>query len=332
MNGIADSARDPALDFVKGSLVVFMVIYHAMNILSTAGPEDFEPIRFVSGSFIFLSGYVVARFQFERFQADRSATAIRLLQRGGKLLFLFTALNVLINLTGIGDPGKAQTGIPQYASNLLDIYVFGDSRFASFQILLPIAYLLALAPLCLLAIGSGTARILAALFLTFACAALPIESPHWQFMVLGTIGLLAGMLEHACGRSFAIKNAVPALVGLVACIGLMGFFSRYLATYAVGVVAVTKLLYDLGKTATLPHRLGKALALLGRYSLPCYLAQIAILRMLFVTLARERLGLGLEMLAFIAVTVALLLALCGSLSLLRDRYRLVHKSYNLIFS
>lgn len=53
-----------------------MALYHAMNILSTAAPEDFVHIRFVSGSFIFLSGYAIARFHLNGFQVDWMAHSL----------------------------------------------------------------------------------------------------------------------------------------------------------------------------------------------------------------------------------------------------------------
>src|SRR5207244_8569494 len=76
--------RDNALDFVKGALVVFMVVYHSMNILSTAGPEAFGYVRFVSSSFILLSGYIIARVYAGRFRMDRAGTSKRLITRGLK--------------------------------------------------------------------------------------------------------------------------------------------------------------------------------------------------------------------------------------------------------
>ena len=51
-------SRNAPLDFVKGLLVIAMVVYHEMNYFSTAGPEGFGHVRFVTGSFIFISGYI----------------------------------------------------------------------------------------------------------------------------------------------------------------------------------------------------------------------------------------------------------------------------------
>lgn len=106
-NGSAPAVRDLTLDLVKGALVVVMVVYHAMNIFSTAGPDEYAYVRFVSGSFILMSGYIVARFHEARFKADRRSTSRRLVVRGLKLLMLFTLLSLLINLMGKGNPTRS---------------------------------------------------------------------------------------------------------------------------------------------------------------------------------------------------------------------------------
>ena len=56
-----DSDRDLSLDFVKGILVIIMVIYHLMNHLSTASPKAFDYVRFVTGSFYPVDGGYLAR-------------------------------------------------------------------------------------------------------------------------------------------------------------------------------------------------------------------------------------------------------------------------------
>src|SRR5262245_25828550 len=113
MNRDQDTTRDLPLDFVKGMLVIVMVIYHVMNIFSTARSEAYGYIRFVSGSFIFISGYIIAIFYEQKFQIDRIGTSQRLIMRGLKLLLVFTVLNILINVTGVGNPNKAQLGLQQ---------------------------------------------------------------------------------------------------------------------------------------------------------------------------------------------------------------------------
>src|SRR5215471_235911 len=114
MNSTPGTPRDLILDFVKGILVIVMVIYHVMNVFSTASPEAFGYIRFVSGSFIFISGYIISVFYEQRFQTDGTSTSKRLAVRGLKILFIFTILNIFINLTGLKNPSKTQLGLQQY--------------------------------------------------------------------------------------------------------------------------------------------------------------------------------------------------------------------------
>jgi hypothetical protein len=114
-----------------------MVVYQAMNIFSTAGPDEYAYVRFVSGSFILMSGYIVARFHETRFKADWRSTSRRLVVRGLKLLMLFSLLKLLINLTGIGNPNKVQLGIQRCMNTLFEVYVAGAPGYSSFQILLP---------------------------------------------------------------------------------------------------------------------------------------------------------------------------------------------------
>lgn len=68
---INNSDRDVSLDFVKGILVIVMVIYHVMNYFSTAGPDSFGYVRFVTGSFIFVSGYIISTFYERKYRINR---------------------------------------------------------------------------------------------------------------------------------------------------------------------------------------------------------------------------------------------------------------------
>jgi fucose 4-O-acetylase-like acetyltransferase len=72
----APDVRDLTLDVVKGALVVLMVVCHAMNIFSIAGPDEYAYVRFVSGSFILMSCYIVARFDGPRLTQTGAARPV----------------------------------------------------------------------------------------------------------------------------------------------------------------------------------------------------------------------------------------------------------------
>jgi hypothetical protein len=326
------ATRDLTLDLVKGALVVIMVVYHAMNIFSTAGPDEYAYVRFVSGSFILMSGYIVARFYEARFSADWRSTSHRLVVRGLKLLILFTLLNLLINLTGIGNPNKAQLGIQRYMSSLFEVYVSGEPGYASFQILLPIAYLLVAAPALLMLVRLRKWLFVASFAMVVASSLFGIESVNLGFAALGGIGLSGGMLTNAMERPVVMRGAWSIAGGLLASVLLMKYLSADPTTYAIGTIVILKLLYDLGKAVGPGSRLARASILLGRYSLVCYIAQIIFMQGLSRGLSRPRWELGYETILVVVGTVAFLLVLSAVLAMLCDHYRFAAKTYKLIFS
>ena len=184
--------RDFAFDFVKGALVWLMVVYHVMSIMSTAAPEDYRYIRFISGSFIFIAGYILARFFEPAYRRDPLAASWRLVIRGFKVLLIFTALNMLIHATGIGNAHRLQLGTGGYWSHAASVYFRGDGSISSFVILLPIAYLLMTAPaFLLLSSFKRPAIALLMLLATLTAAAIPAitdQSAVVEFMLVGVCG------------------------------------------------------------------------------------------------------------------------------------------------
>jgi hypothetical protein len=330
--GSARAARDLTLDLVKGALVAVMVVYHAMNTFSTAGPDEYAYVRFVSGSFILISGYIVARFHEAHFRADWRGTSRRLVARGLKLLLLFTLMNLLINLTGVGNPNKVQLGIQGYTSALFKVYVAGQEGHASFQILLPIAYLLVAAPALLMLGRLKMWLFVASCAMAFVPSLFAIESVNLDFAILGAIGLSGGMLSNAVEKPFAMTGIWKIAGSLLASVMLMKYLNANLATYAFGTMVILMLLYDLGKAVGPDSRLARASILLGQYSLICYIAQIVFMQALSAGLSRPRWELGYKTSLIIVVTVVFLLVLSAALRMLCERHSLVAKAYKLTFS
>jgi hypothetical protein len=308
------------------------VVYHAMNIFSTAGPAEYAYVRFVSGSFILISGYIVVRFHEARFKADWCSTSQRLVVRGVKLLMLFTLLNLLINLTGIGNPNKVHLGIQRYMSTLFEVYVSGEFGYASFQILLPIAYLLIAAPIFLALSVLRRWLFAASSAMAFAPSLLGIESVNLDFVVLGALGLSGGMLINAMENPFAMRSRWSIIGSLLAGVILMKYLSANLATYALGTVVILKLLYDLGKAVGPGSGLARASILLGQYSLVCYIAQIIFMQALYRGLSRPRWELGYETIFVVFATIVFLFVLSAGVAMLCDRYRFAARAYKLVFS
>ena len=67
--GAVEKSRNSALDFTKGALVLFMVLYHSLNYfrLDRGGPY-LTYLRFLSPSFIFISGFLITHIYRSKYQ------------------------------------------------------------------------------------------------------------------------------------------------------------------------------------------------------------------------------------------------------------------------
>lgn len=326
------ATRDLSLDILKGMLVVIMTAYHAMNIFSTAGPTAYAYIRFVSGSFLVVSGYVIATFYLERFLVDWRRTSTKLEMRGLKLLIIFTTLNILIRIIGFSNPDKSQIGIYEYIRNMFDIYVVGDRRYASFQILLPLSYLLFVAPVLLALSRVSTWAFFGSFALTFMPNLFGIEWISIGFTALGAMGFFGGILANAPEKPVNIENPWTALVLLATTIFFMGYLSFNAGAYALGTFAIVKLLHDLSKAIIPENSFAIGAILLGRHSLLCYILQIIFMQLLSTGLARPRWPLGYETILVTLLTVVMLLLVCIMVERLGRRYKFVDKVYKFVFS
>ncbi len=327
-------SRDLPLDFVKGLLVIFMVVYHVMNYFSTAGPKEFGYVRFVSGSFIFISGYIISVFYEHRYWLDRASVSRRLFMRGVKLLLLFTALNLLIHGTGVANLRKPSINLEQYFAHLPSVYFSGNRTFAAFVILMPISYLLMASPFFLRLSRFGSVPTLLVALTALSFSLLDIGGDNVHLAILGLVGFSVGITINRSKRlrSFHVTQRGIVLGLLVVTIYVMGYLDRNTVTYSLGIMIVLKLFYDLARMADLGKKLNRAIIQLGQYSLACYILQILFLQALFRMMASPRWGLGFQTFSVFMLTTIFLIASCGCLTWLRCRSSSNDKSYHLLFS
>ena len=135
--------RLPALDFTKGALVLFMVLYHWLNYFVSADGAYYRYLRFLTPSFIFITGFLISHVYLSKYRITDPRLPRRLLTRGLKILGIFMLLNLGI---GLVVPGEALLNSFS-VSTLTSTYItgnFGSGRAAAFCVLVPISYLLIL--------------------------------------------------------------------------------------------------------------------------------------------------------------------------------------------
>src|SRR5271168_2859500 len=118
--------RISALDFTKGALVLIMVLYHWINYFIGPQWEYYEYLRFLTPSFIFITGFMISNVYLSKYSAADSRLSKRLFTRGLKLMAVFLALNLsrifIVPVLGTGVVARN----PPDLRNLFTIFVTGN--------------------------------------------------------------------------------------------------------------------------------------------------------------------------------------------------------------
>lgn len=258
-----------------------MVVYHSLNYTSEYHLA-FRYLSFLPSSFIFITGFLLARVYAVHYDVKQFALYQRLWIRGAKLLGLFTALNVTAHFIQGRNPVGQTVGISHFLDSWIDVYLNGGSRLAAFEVLLPIAYLLFLAPLLLwvdaqhrVALGAVTVGLLV------YCVWADFQGEAYanlNFIGVGVLGMLVGRLApENLGTLGRLRWALLAAY-LVYFYFAMSLGYVYLMQ-VVGATVALALIYafcpDEGDGFSRAR-----LIRLGQYSLVAYIAQIGILQIL----------------------------------------------------
>ncbi len=276
------SDRNQALDFTKGVLLLFMVLYHWINYFVAVGGTVFTYLRFLPPSFIFIAGFLIANIYPAKYGFSTSSLYTRLIVRGLKLLALFTVLNVVANIFFARSYRSAMPGVDGFISDAATIYTSGNAK-AAFGILVPISYLLLLSAGIFL-IGQvyrhAIHLVCAALFLLVAFLELHgFSGPNLMLLGIGLLGVLAGF--YPMDKIDAWVDYVSVIVCLN--MGYIVAVSIWEVNYlllAIGVSLSVMLIYLVGVKSVTWGGTRDLMILLGKYSLFGYVAQIALLQLL----------------------------------------------------
>jgi hypothetical protein len=273
-------SRDEALDGVKGALVLLMVVYHWANYFVGAEWEGYRYLRFLTPSFIFITGFLVSHVYLRRYPADSRILRGRLLRRGLKLLALFVALNAADTVTGGLEPSALAARWS--AGRLGEVLLIGDGG-AAFGILLPIAYFCLFAPgLLWMSVRLRLSTAVLALVLLVVSLALTMNgvvNPHLEQLAIACLGLAAGAgtpswLERLARVPGTVIAAYAVYLAAIAVLNVQYWLQ------VIGVGLSVALIYIAALQTWWPAAARHELAVLGRYSLFAYIAQIGILQVL----------------------------------------------------
>jgi hypothetical protein len=319
--------RNLALDFTKGTLVLIMVLYHWMNYFLVADGSVYKYLRFLTPSFIFITGFLIAQLYLISGKVQTAYVPTRLLVRAAKLMLIVSIFNIAINAMRI----ISHTTVKPSTTILLGCLV-GTVPIA-FSVLLPIAYLLFLSAGLLLASRwyTGIFHLLSAVFVVCAFW-LEMRGSTSGYLQLLSIGILGTSVGHmSIARLNRLINHPLELLVLYG--GYVSAVARWGDGYVLQIVGVCislAVIYWIGCAQPRLNQIQQTLILLGRYSLFGYIIQILILQLLRKGL--HPLGTRMNVLVVaLSAGMALTILIVRILDYTRIRSGAVNRLYTAVF-
>jgi peptidoglycan/LPS O-acetylase OafA/YrhL len=330
------TSRIPALDFTKGVLVLFMVLYHWLNYFVGSEGDVYKYLRFLTPSFIFITGFLISHVHCAKYGAGNPRLSARLLLRGLKILGLFILLNLLISvLLPNASIGNIFTGHPSV--NLDSVFITGNALYGigkatAFNVLVPISYLLLISALLMLS-RSITYSFYIIGSVLLLCMVLigtgSVHSANLELLTIGLLGLIFGYTPNVLRK--VVEHPYAIILAYAAYLAVITVRDVSFPLQVVGVCLTLMLIYIVGAKHGDSGRIQRHILVLGKYSLFAYVSQIAILQLLHRTLAHGNLGLGQLLLSLLA-GLALTVIVTEIVDRVRPQFMIVDVFYRTVFA
>ena len=326
-------ARIASFDFVKGALVLVMILYHCSNYFIGLHWGGYRYLRFLTTSFIFITGFLVSYVYLSKYSYDDPRLCRKMGLRGLKLLTLFVALNVVADRT-LGMRLQLNLG-DSYALREAAYAVFVEgTAHAAFDILVSISYFLLLAPLVLFISGRFRIRLwvfaAAAVMATVVAEFSGLTNPHCEMLSVAMVGLAAGTFRGDRAATL-LRSPLVIIAAYVIYAAAITVWNVTFSLQVVGVCVSVLALYTIAEVCGSSGLLQRCVIRLGQYSLLAYVAQIVVLQVLRRGLKGHDLS-GAELAVPLAIGVVATFAVVQVTAWLRVRHTFFDRSYRIIFA
>jgi len=317
--------------------VLFMVLYHWLNYFVGPQGQYYSYLRFLTPSFIFISGFMISRIHLSRHENSGRHLAKRLTVRGFKLLALVFLLNAIVSFS----PARFAAHHSDLASlrNICRVFIVANptasasQKSVAFSMLVPIAYLLILSAGLVILTKRQRQAFRYALFVLIVAVMLSyaygMVSSYLDLLMIGVLGVVIGFAEQ---RQMAFVLGHPYVLMVLYCcyLAAITIWDVTLPLQVISVLLTTALLYIAG-SGRAPGAAWRRTVLLGKYSLLGYISQIAILQGLRRMSWLSHNGVGV-LLASLLLGMLLTVMVVETADFARRRSTLADGLYRLVFA
>jgi large-conductance mechanosensitive channel len=288
-------------------------------------------LAFLPPSFILITGFLVGKVYTAKYEAGTWKPYLRLASRGMKLFLVFAFLNVVHCVLIKRD---LAAGVGEFIARDKAVFISGNGRMAIFEVLLPIAYFLLLAPILLRLRACAGGSILftaAAIFLLCLCLeATGRQIKNLEFLSVGVIGMAFGLIPMQMIDRLVKKWFQILLLYLLYRVCSHVFGEIYPVQTLAATVSVL-VLYCCALHLNTDTWLRRQMVVLGRYSLFAYLVQIAILQGLVKVLG-GRPDYLIGVVVVFVITAILSFLMVKAVDEFRQRSHVVAAIYKAVFA
>lgn len=343
------------IDISKGIGVLAFIVWHVFENFHYPNRYDAELYRFVffvTGYFVFSSGYIIGSYYLEKLKKGQSWEIgfKRIFVRALKLLIIVLLANTAMAIRKSGHITSYDlVVITQKIISLL--YV--DRWDISLQVLLVIAATIVLGQILLYwFIKKRSAYLLSSIVLCFIFAIDYLTDGvfyyFWRYLLVGVTGVLTGAAFHSFFYTEHAGNTKFIFLGVVAIFlfSLFLFFTSiskayyfivmhdvglHVAAVLSGFVGINILLYfKYDEKKKNPHGVMGFFRTVGQYSLMVYLLQIILINLFSMMGTPKSIETQTGNLLCALGIFAICLIFCHGLRFIR-RYRFVNFVYGLVF-
>jgi hypothetical protein len=266
---------------------------------------------------------------------------MRLIQRGLKILAVFMTLNIVRTYV-LSDSRLAVTASDPWSLNNLiatyltgNVYAGANGRSVAFFILIPISYLLLLSAALVVSARSNKYAFHLAFCLLLLCIVglglYGLEFANLEYITIGLLGVLLGYIPLQRITAFVTGRPMIVAALYIANVIVVTVWNPIYPVQIISVCINLLLLYLFGVKTNAKGRVGGLIVLLGKYSLFGYIAQIAVLQILYRGLRPLQWGAYQFVFSFIAAFAFTALSV-EILNRARGRAVIVDRAYKAVFS
>ena len=318
------------IDFIKGLLVILMVIYHSLNY---HGYSPYYYMKFLPPSFIMLTGFIITQILFPRYFVGTTSAKQRLAVRSVKIILIFTFLNIIGRLMWPTLGHGVFYELEAFGGNWTEIYLIGRPNLVAFDILLPISYTIIISLILLTArLTRPLSSILLTVSIISACLFMEYRGAiiyNINMISAGIIGMALGFIPISLIDKYS--KSWGSYISLTICLTIVYFAGHNYFTQMFSTILTLFILYIIGLKVNLSQITNMQIILLGQYSLAGYILQIVFLKFYFSFIPLWKIG-KLEIVITVLLITFLTYLSVHILDYARMKSRYIDTLYKTVFA